>query len=108
MGVAILFLNDLSSRIYVPNKTEDVNLNVFTMITRLNESKRIIKHISCKSRCNLVDWKRISDQKWNTINVNVSIKNQWCMWQKLSLWSLSLSKVIKLARMMNIWNTELT
>ena len=55
MGVAILFLNDLSSRVYVPNKTEDVNLNVFTMITRLNESKRIIKHISCKSRCYLVD-----------------------------------------------------
>ena len=29
-------LDGLSSRICVPNKTEDVNLNVFKMITRIN------------------------------------------------------------------------
>ena len=30
-------LDDLSSRVCVPNKTEDVNLNAFNMITRINE-----------------------------------------------------------------------
>ena len=30
-------LDDLSSGICAPNKTEDVNLNVFNMITRINE-----------------------------------------------------------------------
>ena len=29
-------LNDLSNRIYVPNKTEDLNIHVFNMITRKN------------------------------------------------------------------------
>ena len=30
-------LDDLSSRICVPNKTEDVNLDVFNIITGINE-----------------------------------------------------------------------
>ena len=29
------------------NKTEDVNLNIFNMITKINESKTLPKHISC-------------------------------------------------------------
>ena len=30
---------DISNRICGPNKTEDLNLNVFNMITEMNESK---------------------------------------------------------------------
>ena len=41
-------LDDTSGRILVPNKTENVNLRVFNMITRINESKTSTKHISCK------------------------------------------------------------
>ena len=32
-------LDNLYREICVPNKTEDVNLSVFNMITRVNESK---------------------------------------------------------------------
>ena len=32
-------LDDTSSRICVPNETEDVNLSVFNLIARINESK---------------------------------------------------------------------
>ena len=32
-------LNDLSNKVCVPNKTEDLNLSVFNMITGINESK---------------------------------------------------------------------
>ena len=32
-------LNDLSNRVYVLNKKEDLNLSVFNMITGINESK---------------------------------------------------------------------
>ena len=41
---------DLSNRVCVPNKTEDLNLHVFNMITGINESKTLIKHISCKCK----------------------------------------------------------
>ena len=58
-------LNDLSNKVCVPNKTEDLNLNVFNMITGINESKRLTKHISCKCKCRF-DWKKCnSDQWWN-------------------------------------------
>ena len=34
-------LNDLSNKICVPNKTEDLKLSVFNMITEINESKTL-------------------------------------------------------------------
>ena len=37
--------NDLFSKVCVPNKTEDLNLSVFNMITGINESKTLAKHI---------------------------------------------------------------
>ena len=44
-------LNSSSNKIYVPNKTEDINLSMFNMITGINESKELTKHISCKCKC---------------------------------------------------------
>ena len=44
-------LNDLSNKASIPNKTEDLNLSVFNMITGINESKTLTKHISCKCKC---------------------------------------------------------
>ena len=32
-------VDDLSNKVYVPNKTEDLNLSVFNMVTEGNESK---------------------------------------------------------------------
>ena len=43
-------LNGLSNNVYVPNKTEYLNLNVFNMITGINKSKTLTKHISCKCK----------------------------------------------------------
>ena len=58
-------LTDLSNRICVPNKTEDLNLHVFYMITVIIESKTLTKHISCKCDCKLDGRKCNSNQKWN-------------------------------------------
>ena len=55
-------LNDLSNKICVPNKTEDLNLTVFSMITGINESKTLTKHTSCKSKCRFDGKKCNSDQ----------------------------------------------
>ena len=35
-------LNDLSNKVCIPNKTEDLNLSAFNMITGNNESKTLI------------------------------------------------------------------
>ena len=44
-------INDLSNEVWVPNKTEDLSLSIFNMITGINESKTLTKHISCKWKC---------------------------------------------------------
>ena len=48
-------LNDLSNKICVPNKTEDLNLSMFNMITGINESKTLAKHISFNANVNLME-----------------------------------------------------
>ena len=57
--------DDLSSRIWVPKETEDVNLSGFNMITRTNESKTLTKHISCDCKHKFDGRKCNSNQKWN-------------------------------------------
>ena len=44
-------LNDLPNKVCVPNKTENLNLSMFNMITGINESKILTKHISCEGKC---------------------------------------------------------
>ena len=57
-------LYDLSNKVCVPNKTEDLNQRVFNMITWINESKTLTKHISSKCK------RKFGGRKWNS--------NQWC------------------------------
>ena len=40
-------LNDLSNKVCVPSKTEDLDIHVYNMITAKNESKILTKDISC-------------------------------------------------------------
>ena len=58
-------LNDLSNKVCVPNKIEDLNLSVFNMITGINESKTLTKHKSCECRRKVDGRKCSSDQWWN-------------------------------------------
>ena len=58
-------VNDLSNKVCVPNKTEDLNLSVFNMITGINESETLIRHVSCEFKCRFDDKKCNSDQWWN-------------------------------------------
>ena len=58
-------VNDLSNRVCVPNKTEDLNMHVFKMITGINESKILTKHISCKCEHKFDGRKCNSNQKYN-------------------------------------------
>ena len=54
--------NDLSNKVCEPNKTEDLNLSMLNMITRINESKTLTKHMSCECKCKLDGTKCNSNQ----------------------------------------------
>ena len=55
-------LNDLSNKIYVPNKIEDLNLSVFNILIGINEWKTLTNHISCECECTFDGRKCNSDQ----------------------------------------------
>ena len=58
-------LNDLSNKVCVPNRIEDLNLSVFNLITGIHESKTLTNHISCECKCKFDGRKFSSDQWWN-------------------------------------------
>ena len=68
-------VDDLSWKICFPNKTKSVNVKVFNMITKINETKTLIKHISCNYKFKFDNTTCNLNQKWNNKHVNVSIKN---------------------------------
>ena len=61
----VVILNYIPDKAFVPNKTEDLNVCLFNMITGINESKTLAEYISCKSKCKFDGRKYNSDQWWN-------------------------------------------
>ena len=67
----------MSNKVCVPNKTEDLNLNVFSIITGINESKTLAKHISCEYKCRFDGRKCNSDQWWNNDKCQCECKKRY-------------------------------
>ena len=68
-------VDDLSTKMSISNKTKDINVKVFNIVTRLYEDNTLVKHISCdckwkinSRRCNL-------NQKWNYDKCQCECKN---------------------------------
>ena len=81
-------LNDLSNKVCVPNKTEDLNLSVFNTITRINELKTLTKHISCKCKCKFDERKCNSNQWWNNDKCQYECKKHH-IYEKDYIWNPS-------------------
>ena len=58
-------LNDLSNKACVPNKTEDLNLSVFNMIARINQSKTLTSIFPANVNVNLMKRNGKSNQLCN-------------------------------------------
>ena len=56
-------IHDLSNKVCIPRKIEDLNLRVFNMITGINESKTLTKHILWKCKCKL-DGTKCNSNQW--------------------------------------------
>ena len=63
-------LNDLSNKVYISNKREDLNLSVFNMITCINEWKMLTKD----TYMNLMEQNVSQINGEITVNVDVSVK----------------------------------
>ena len=68
-------LNDLYNKVYIPNKTGDLNIYVFNMITGKNEPKLLAKDISCQRKARFDQKNVIQINSGTMINVDVSVIN---------------------------------
>ena len=68
-------LNELFNQICVRNRTEDLNISMFNIITGINESKTLTRHISCECKYKFDERKYIQINGGMTINIDVSVKN---------------------------------
>ena len=66
MSEVLILLNTYLIKCVFQTKTEDLNLGVFNMIAGINESKTLIKDISCTWKCKFGGRKCNSNQKWNS------------------------------------------
>ena len=64
-------INDLSNKVCVPNKTEDLNLSIFNLITGINESKTLTNDTSCECKKHNVCE---NDYVWNLATCNYEIE----------------------------------
>ena len=68
-------LNDSSNEVCVPDKTEDLNLRVFKMITGINELKTLTKYRLCECKRKF-DWRKYNLNQWWNCN------KCWCQCNK--------------------------
>ena len=57
--------NDLSSKIWVPKETKDINVKAFNITRSKNEAKPMTEHISCNCKCKFNSTTYNSNKKWN-------------------------------------------
>ena len=58
-------VDDLSTKICILSKIEYVKVIVFNVITKINEPKTLVKHISCNCKCKFDSTTCNSNQTWN-------------------------------------------
>ena len=58
-------VDDLSAKICVRSKKKYVHVKAVNMITRINEAKTLMKHISCDCKCKFNSTTCNSNKKWN-------------------------------------------
>ena len=67
--------NVLSTKMYTPKETKDINVKAFNMITNKNEAKAMTEYILCDCKCNFNSTTCNSNQKWNNKTCQCECKN---------------------------------
>ena len=66
-------VDDLFTKICVPSETKDVDVRLFNMITKINETKTSVEHISCDCKCKFNITSQIKNGIMKDVNVSVKI-----------------------------------
>ena len=84
-------VDDLYNQVFVPNKVKNMNVEVFNLISGVNETRFIDQHESCKCKCGLNKSLHNSKQKWNRDECRCQCKDldDWSSCEKDYMWNPS-------------------
>ena len=68
-------INASYAKICVADAVRDLNVKVFNLMLRTNETRHIEWHETCKCKCRLDASVCNNKQRWSDVNVNVNVKN---------------------------------
>ena len=68
-------INDPYAKICVPDVVKDLNVKVFNLMSRTNETRHIKWHETCKCKCRLDVSVCNNKQRWNDDKCDVNAKN---------------------------------
>ena len=68
-------INNTYSKICVPDIIKKLNVKVFNLMSRTNQTRFIEWHEKCNCKCRLDAIVCKKKQRWNKINVDVNVKN---------------------------------
>ena len=58
-------ISDPMAQLCVPDVVKDINIKVFNLLARINETRRIVWHETCKCICRLTSAVSNDRQEWN-------------------------------------------
>ena len=67
-------INDSYAKMCVPDVLKDLNVKIFNLMSRTNETRQIKWHEMCKCKCRLDESICDNKQRWND-DVSVNVKN---------------------------------
>ena len=84
-------INDPYAKICVPNVIKDLNIKVFNLMSRTNETRHIKWHETCKCKCRLDASVCNNKQRWNNDKCQCECKelNDKCICNKGFIWNPS-------------------
>ena len=73
-------INDPMTKLCVPNIVKDMNIKVFNLLARVNETRKIVWHETCKCVCRLTSAICNDRQEWNKNKCRCECKEDLVNW----------------------------
>ena len=69
-------INNPQAKLCVPDLVKNLNVKVFNLMSRTNETRYIEWHEACKCKCRLDASVSNTKERWNDVNAGVNANNQ--------------------------------
>ena len=88
-------INGPYAKLFLSGVVKNINIRVFNLISRTNETRHVKWHENCRCKCRLDASVCNSKERWNKDNASVSVKN----WSKKEYVAKDLFRILVIVNM---------